>query len=73
MPKKPKPEEKLAESVAALQKLQQGGRRVVRSGELSRTHRERLLRNGFLRDVLKGWLIPSSPSARAGDRTPWYA
>src|ERR1019366_1952786 len=69
----PKPNEKLAESLAALQKLQQGGRRVFRSNELSRTHRERLLRNGFLRNVLKGWLISSSPSARAGDSTPWYA
>jgi fido (protein-threonine AMPylation protein) len=69
----PKPNEKLAESLAALQKLQQGGRRVFRSGELSRTHRERLLRNGFLRDVLKGWLVSSSPSTRAGDSTPWFA
>ena len=25
--------------------------------DLSRTHRERLLRNGFLREVMKGWLI----------------
>src|ERR1700730_4040872 len=69
----PKPNEKLAESLAALQKLHKGGRRVFRSSELSRTHRERLLRNGFLRNVLKGWLISSSPSARAGDSTPWYA
>ena len=69
----PKPNEKLAESLAALQALQEGGRRVFRSSELSRTHRERLLRNGFLREVMKGWLMSSSPSARAGDSTPWYA
>src|SRR2546427_315046 len=69
----PKPNEKLAESLHALQKVQKGGRRVFRSSELSRTHRERLLRNSFLRVVLKGWLISSSPSARAGDSTPWYA
>jgi hypothetical protein len=53
--------------------LQESGRRVFRSSELSRTHRERLLRNGFLREVMKGWLMSSSPSARAGDSTPWYA
>ena len=41
--------------------------------ELSRIHRERLLRNGFLQEVMKGWLISSSPSARDGDSTPWYA
>jgi hypothetical protein len=69
----PKPNEKLAESLAALQDLQKNGRRVFRSRELSRTHRERLLRNGFLREVIKGWLMSSSPSAREGDSTPWYA
>jgi fido (protein-threonine AMPylation protein) len=69
----PKPNEKLAESLAALQKLQSAGRRVFRSGELTRTHRERLLRNGFLQEVMKGWLISSSPRARAGDSTLWYA
>lgn len=69
----PKPNEKLAESLTALQELQKGGRRVFRSNELSRAHRERLLRNGFLQEVMKGWLISSSPSAREGDSTPWYA
>jgi fido (protein-threonine AMPylation protein) len=69
----PKPNEKLAESLSALQALQKGGRRVFRSRELSRTHRERLLRNGFLREVMKGWLMSSSPSAREGDSTPWFA
>src|SRR5205823_4380973 len=67
------PNEKLAESLAVLQKLQKGGQRVFRSEDLSRTHRERLLRNGFLQEVMRGWLISSSPSARAGDSTPWYA
>src|ERR1017187_2067031 len=69
----PKPNEKLAEPLAALQELQEGGRPLFRSRELSRAHRERLLRNGFLREVMKGWLMSSSPRARAGDSTPWYA
>ena len=69
----PAPNEKLAESLAVLQGLQKGGQRVFRSDELSRTHRERLLQNGFLQEVMKGWLISSSPNARAGDSTPWYA
>ncbi len=67
------PNEKLADSLTALRKLQQRGRRVYRSGELTRTDRERLLRNGFLHEVMKGWLISSSPDARQGDSTPWYA
>jgi len=69
----PAPNEKLADSLGALQELQKGGRRVFRSDDLSRTHRERLLQNGFLQEVMKGWVISSSPSARAGDSTPWYA
>ena len=69
----PTPNEKLAASLSALQALQQGGRRVFQSKELSRVHRERLLRNGFVCEVMKGWLISSSPSAREGDSTPWYA
>ena len=60
------PNEKLAESLDVLKALQQGGRRVFRSDDLSRVHRERLVANGFLQEVMKGWLISSSPSARAG-------
>jgi fido (protein-threonine AMPylation protein) len=67
------PNEKLAESLDVLKALQEGGRRVFRSDELTRVHRERLLENGFLQDVMKGWVISSSPSAREGDSTPWYA
>ncbi len=67
------PNKKLAESLDELKKLQEGGRRVFRSDELSRIHRERLLVNGFLKAVMKGWLISASPSAREGDSTSWYA
>jgi hypothetical protein len=64
------PNEKLAESLDVLKALQEGGRRVFRSDDLSRVHRERLVENGFLQDVMKGWLISSSPGAREGDSTP---
>lgn len=67
------PNQKLAESLRSLQALQRGGRRVFQSAELSRVNRERLLRNGFLQEVAKGWLISSGPSVREGDSTPWYA
>ena len=69
----PPPHQKLAAALTALQALQKGGRRVIQSGELSRVHRERLLENSFLHEVMKGWLISSSPHARDGDSTPWYA
>ena len=32
----------------------------------SRVHRERLTRNGFLREVMKGWYIPSRPRGTGG-------
>ena len=67
------PNEKLAHSLAALQALQKDGRRVFQSRELTRVHRQRLLRNRFVREAMKGWLISSSPSERDGDSTSWYA
>ncbi|MBN2242593.1 MAG: Fic family protein [Acidobacteria bacterium] len=67
------PNEKLAESLAKLKELQEGGRRVFRSNELSRIHRGRLVANGFIQEVIKGWLISAGTGARAGDSTPWYA
>jgi fido (protein-threonine AMPylation protein) len=67
------PNEKLAESLDALKALQEAGKRVFRSDDLSRVHRERLVASGFVQEVMRGWLISSSPSAREGDSTPWYA
>ena len=69
----PAPNEKLADSLSALQALQKGGQRVFQSKTLDRLHRERLLRNGFVQQVMKGWLMSSSPSTREGDSPPWYA
>ena len=68
----PSPKEKLAASLEILQALQQGGRVAIRSRDLSRTHRERLVQNGFLREVMKGWYIPAHPQETLGDSTAWY-
>lgn len=67
------PHEKLAASLAVLRDLQRNGRRVFQSQDFTRLQRERLLQNGFLKEVSKGWLISTSPGARDGDSTPWYA
>lgn len=67
------PSEKLAESLEALKKLQDGGTAAIRSRDLSRTHRERLMKNGFLQEVIKGWYIPSRPDETSGESTSWYA
>ena len=67
------PNERLATSLERLKELQEGGRCVFQSKEFARVHRERLLENGFLRDVIKGWLISTSPGTTECDTTPWYA
>ena len=53
------PQEKLAESLEALKRLQESGGVAIRASDLSRGHRERLLKNGFLQQVMKGWYIPA--------------
>ena len=67
------PSEKLAESLQALKALQEKGVVAIQSSDLSRTHRERLLKNGFLQSVMKGWYIPSRPDEQKGESTSWYA
>jgi len=67
------PSEKLASSLEILHQLQQRGMTAIRSQDLSRTHRERLVKNGFLQEVLKGWYIPAKPGTPAGESTAWYA
>jgi hypothetical protein len=68
------PSEKLAESLEALHKLKNAnGAAAIRARDLTRTHRERLLKNGFLQEVMKGWYIPRRPDDRKGESTAWHA
>ena len=69
----PTPAEKLAESLEELRKIQrEDGITAIQASSLSRTHRERLLENGFIQEVIKGWYIPSRPGTKPGDTTSWY-
>lgn len=67
------PPPKLAASLEALKALQKRGVVAIRARDLSRGHRERLQKIGFLQQVMKGWYIPSRPDATAGESTAWYA
>jgi hypothetical protein len=67
------PHEKLAKSLELLRALQGRGIVAVRSGDLTRTHKERLVKNGFLKEVMKGWYIPARPVDTRGESTAWYA
>jgi len=69
----PTPQQNLAAALKELQKLQKDGRNVFNSTEFPRLTRERLVRQGFLQPVVRGWLISSKPGVAPGDSTPWYA
>jgi hypothetical protein len=67
------PSEKLAVSLSALKELQDKGAVAIRTSHLSRTHRQRLLKAGFIREVMKGWYTPTRPDEPPGESTSWYA
>lgn len=66
------PSEKLAGSLENLKNLQDKGIIGIKASDLTRVHRERLMENGFLREVLKGWYISVPQDERPGDSTSWY-
>ena len=69
--------EKLAASLEQLKAIQDSGQRVVRSLALSRTHRERLSKAGYLQEVIKGWYLPARPDLSLGSiegsTAAWFA
>ena len=63
------PADKLAQFLTAPTALQDGGIVAIRAMYLTRVHRERLLKQGFIREVLKGGPVCSiSALDRAIDR-----
>lgn len=66
-------QEKLADSLQELQMFQQkNNHSIVKSPDMSRVHLVRLVENGFLKEVMKGWYISSRPDSVPGDTTNWY-
>jgi Fic family protein len=66
------PAEKLAESLKILQVLQDKNIVAIKSEDLSRTHRDRLTANGFIREVIRGWYIAVNPEESKGNSTSWF-
>ena len=66
------PGEKLAASLEVLHELQRKGISAIKTSDISRLHRERLLINNFIREVVKGWYIPVPVDEQPGDSTSWY-
>jgi len=65
--------EKLAASLQELKAVQDSGHRAITSKALSRTHRERLVRAGFLEEVIKGWYLSTRPGEQVGSTAAWFA
>jgi hypothetical protein len=66
------PGEKLASSLEKLKELQDKGVVGIKADDLSRVHRERLIDNGFLREVVRGWYISVPYEEQEGDSTSWF-
>ncbi len=58
----------LAQSLEVLKAIQDKGHTAIRTKELSRLHRERLLDHGFIKEVIQGWYIIVPPDEQKGDR-----
>ena len=67
-------QEKLADSLRMLKEYQDTNRNPIIKGlkVLGETHTKRLLQNGYLEQIIKGWYMPSMPGME-GDTTSWYA
>ena len=64
--------EKLARSLFVLKGIRDSGKIALRASDMSRTHRERLLKNGFIQMVMKGWYIPARPDEAPRESTSWH-
>lgn len=68
------PQEKFATALITLKELQEKGGSAMYTAEIpSRSQREILLKNGFIKEVSKGWYISSNPAEAPGDTTSWYS
>lgn len=67
------PSEKLAQSLGVLKAFQNDkGIAIIKADQLTRSHKDRLLENGFIKEILKGWYMSSRPNEKPGDTTSWY-
>lgn len=68
------PRERFAEALEFLKSLQDKGTVGIHTDDLpNRRYREILLKNGFIKEVTKGWYIPCDPQEHRGGTTSWYS
>lgn len=68
------PRERFVEALKFLQELQEKGIVGIHTDDMpNRKYREILSKNGFIREVVKGWYIITSPEEKDGETTAWYS
>lgn len=67
------PRERFVAALEILKALQDKGATVIHTSEIPKNSvRALLVKKGFLKEVTKGWYVPSDPAERPGDSTSWY-
>lgn len=68
------PRERFVEALKFLQDLQDNGIIGIHTDDMpNRKYREILFKNGFIREVAKGWYIATSPEEKDKETTAWYS
>ncbi|TCD28779.1 cell filamentation protein Fic [Pedobacter psychrodurus] len=68
------PQERFAAALRVLKDLQDRNEVAITGEDLpNRIYREILLKNGFIKEVVRGWYVSSDPNAGPGETTSWYS
>lgn len=63
------PSERFAESLDFLKDLLEAGTVIIKSSDLIRTHRKRLKKAGFQKEIIRRWYIQTRPDETPGEET----
>jgi len=68
------PRERFVEALTFLKGLQDKGMVGIHTNDIPNVkHRQLLVKNGFIREVTKGWYIATDPNEKDGETTAWYS
>lgn len=68
------PRERFVEALTFLKDLQDKGVVGIHTDDMPNAkYRQLLVRNGFIREVTKGWYIAKDPNEKEGETTAWYS
>src|SRR5437868_407040 len=66
--------DKLADALVEARKAaNQNAANIIHTSDISRSDRELLLHNHWLKEIIKGWYLLTRPDLSDGDSTAWYS